>query len=105
MKQALTVAAAWCMSPCLHFLDKPTTGFDVVTARFLNNVISKLGQHGLTVFFSTQPLKRGHNFELFAWGLLRGYFWLTAVMTVVATFILDSIAMLSGLVLIDGSPA
>jgi ABC-2 type transport system ATP-binding protein len=57
MKRALTIAAALAHSPALLFLDEPTTGLDVISARNLRQTIAGLRQEGVTVFLTTHYLE------------------------------------------------
>jgi ABC-2 type transport system ATP-binding protein len=57
MKRALTIAAALIHSPKLLFLDEPTVGLDVVAARSLRNLISKLHSQGITIFLTTHYME------------------------------------------------
>jgi ABC-2 type transport system ATP-binding protein len=53
MKRALTIAAALAHRPRLLFLDEPTTGLDVMSARSLRRLIAGLREEGVTVFLTT----------------------------------------------------
>jgi len=57
MKRALTVAAALVHRPRLLFLDEPTVGLDVVSARSLRTLIEGLRREGVTVFLTTHYLQ------------------------------------------------
>jgi ABC-2 type transport system ATP-binding protein len=57
MKRALTIAAALAHHPSLLFLDEPTTGLDVMSARNLRNTIAELRAQGTTVFLTTHYLE------------------------------------------------
>jgi ABC-2 type transport system ATP-binding protein len=57
MKRALTIAAALAHHPALVFLDEPTTGLDVISARNLRQMIAKLRDEGVTVFLTTHYLE------------------------------------------------
>jgi len=56
MKRRLTVAAALVHSPEIVFLDEPTAGLDVPSARALRSLIQVINRDGTTVFLTT------HNF-------------------------------------------
>jgi len=56
MKRRLTVAAALVHSPQILFLDEPTAGLDVPSARALRLLIQVINRDGTTVFLTT------HNF-------------------------------------------
>ena len=57
MKRALTVAAALAHRPPLIFLDEPTTGLDVMSARSLRQMIAGLRDEGVTIFLTTHYLE------------------------------------------------
>jgi ABC-2 type transport system ATP-binding protein len=57
MKRRLTIAAALVHHPRLLFLDEPTTGLDVMSARGLRQVIRKLKEKGVTIFLTTHLIQ------------------------------------------------
>jgi len=61
MKRALTVAAALAHQPQLLFLDEPTTGLDVMSARNLRQMIMGLRDTGVTVFLTTHYLEEAER--------------------------------------------
>jgi ABC-2 type transport system ATP-binding protein len=61
MKRALTVAAALAHRPALLFLDEPTTGLDVISARGLRQMIAGLSDEGVTVFLTTHYLEEAER--------------------------------------------
>ena len=61
MKRALTVAAALAHCPPLIFLDEPTTGLDVMSARSLRQMIAGLRDEGVTVFLTTHYLEEAER--------------------------------------------
>jgi ABC-2 type transport system ATP-binding protein len=61
MKRALTIAAALAHRPALLFLDEPTTGLDVVSARNLRQMIAGLRDQGVTVFLTTHYLEEAER--------------------------------------------
>ena len=61
MKRALTVAAALAHRPPLLFLDEPTTGLDVMSARSLRGMIADLRREGVTVFLTTHYLEEAER--------------------------------------------
>ncbi len=61
MKRALTIAAALAHRPPLIFLDEPTTGLDVMSARSLRQMISGLRDEGVTVFLTTHYLEEAER--------------------------------------------
>jgi len=61
MKRALTVAAALVHRPALIFLDEPTTGLDVMSARGLRQMIEDLRREGVTIFLTTHYLEEAER--------------------------------------------
>jgi ABC-2 type transport system ATP-binding protein len=61
MKRALTIAAALAHHPPLVFLDEPTTGLDVMSARNLRGMIAALRDEGVTVFLTTHYLEEAER--------------------------------------------
>jgi ABC-2 type transport system ATP-binding protein len=61
MKRALTVAAALAHRPPLVFLDEPTTGLDVMSARSLRQMIAGLRDEGVTIFLTTHYLEEAER--------------------------------------------
>jgi len=61
MKRALTIAAALAHRPPLIFLDEPTTGLDVMSARSLRQMIAGLRGEGVTVFLTTHYLEEAER--------------------------------------------
>lgn len=61
MKRALTIAAALAHRPPLVFLDEPTTGLDVMSARALRQMIAGLRGEGVTVFLTTHYLEEAER--------------------------------------------
>jgi ABC-2 type transport system ATP-binding protein len=61
MKRALTIAAALAHRPALLFLDEPTTGLDVMSARTLWQMIANLRNEGVTVFLTTHYLEEAER--------------------------------------------
>lgn len=61
MKRALTIAAALVHRPPLVFLDEPTTGLDVMSARNLRGMITSLRDEGVTVFLTTHYLEEAER--------------------------------------------
>ena len=53
LKRRLTIAAALIHHPKILFLDEPTTGLDVMSARGLRKLISDAKKKGLTIFLTT----------------------------------------------------
>jgi ABC-2 type transport system ATP-binding protein len=61
MKRALTIAAALAHHPSLVFLDEPTTGLDVMSARGLRQMIAGLRDEGVTIFLTTHYLEEAER--------------------------------------------
>jgi len=61
MKRAVTVAAALAHRPPLVFLDEPTTGLDVMSARSLRQMIAGLRDEGVTIFLTTHYLEEAER--------------------------------------------
>lgn len=61
MKRALTIAVALAHRPALLFLDEPTTGLDVLSARNLRQMIAGLRDEGVTVFLTTHYLEEAER--------------------------------------------
>jgi ABC-2 type transport system ATP-binding protein len=61
MKRALTIAVAIAHRPALLFLDEPTTGLDVLSARNLRRMIAGLREEGVTVFLTTHYLEEAER--------------------------------------------
>jgi len=61
MKRALTVAAALAHQPEVLFLDEPTTGLDVASARGLRQTVAQLRAQGVTVFLTTHYLEEAER--------------------------------------------
>jgi len=53
MKRRLTIAAALVHEPSILFLDEPTTGLDVLSARNLRALVGDLKGRGITIFLTT----------------------------------------------------
>jgi len=61
MKRALTIAAALIHRPRLLFLDEPTVGLDVVSARGLRALVGRLREEGITIFLTTHYLEEAER--------------------------------------------
>ncbi|GAB4473664.1 MAG: daunorubicin resistance protein DrrA family ABC transporter ATP-binding protein [Anaerolineales bacterium] len=61
MKRSLTIAAALAHRPRLVFLDEPTTGLDVMSARNIRQTIANLRQEGVTIFLTTHYLEEAER--------------------------------------------
>jgi ABC-2 type transport system ATP-binding protein len=61
MKRRLTIAAALVHHPRLLFLDEPTAGLDVMSARGLRQVIKSLKRKGVTVFLTTHLIQEAEE--------------------------------------------
>jgi ABC-2 type transport system ATP-binding protein len=53
LKRKLTIATALINNPTILFLDEPTTGLDVMSARGLRKLIGDLKKKGITIFLTT----------------------------------------------------
>ena len=61
MKRKLTIAAGIIHKPPILFLDEPTTGIDVASARQLRQLIAKLHQEGTTIFLTTHYIEEAER--------------------------------------------
>lgn len=57
MRRKLTIAAGIIYSPKILFLDEPTTGIDVESARQIRQLLLKLKQNGTTIFITTHYIE------------------------------------------------
>lgn len=56
MKRKLTLAAGIIHQPAILFLDEPTTGIDVASARHVRQLIARLHEGGTTIFLTTHDI-------------------------------------------------
>jgi len=61
MKRRLTIAAGIVHKPEILFLDEPTTGIDVASARQLRQLIADLNRAGTTVFLTTHYIEEAER--------------------------------------------
>lgn len=61
MKRKLTIAAGIIHQPEILFLDEPTTGIDVASARQVRQLISGLNQAGTTIFLTTHYIEEAER--------------------------------------------
>lgn len=61
MKRKLTIAAGIIHRPAILFLDEPTTGIDVASARQLRQLISHLHREGTTIFLTTHYIEEAQR--------------------------------------------
>ncbi len=61
MKRKLTIAAGIIHQPQILFLDEPTTGIDVASARQLRQLIDDLHQSGTTIFLTTHYIEEAER--------------------------------------------
>ncbi|OGK10767.1 MAG: ABC transporter, partial [Candidatus Riflebacteria bacterium GWC2_50_8] len=61
MKRKLTIAAGIIHQPQVLFLDEPTTGIDVASARQLRKLIADLNQNGTTIFLTTHYIEEAER--------------------------------------------
>ncbi|MBN2640275.1 MAG: ATP-binding cassette domain-containing protein [Victivallales bacterium] len=61
MKRKLTIAAGIIHCPSILFLDEPTTGIDVTSARQIRQLISDLNSDGTTIFLTTHYIEEAER--------------------------------------------
>jgi ABC-2 type transport system ATP-binding protein len=61
MKRKLTIAAGIIHRPPILFLDEPTTGIDVSSARQIRQLVAKLHQAGATIFLTTHYIEEAER--------------------------------------------
>ena len=61
MKRKVTIAAALIHSPQVVFLDEPSTGLDVLSARILRALIKELKGLGVTIFLTTHYIEEAEQ--------------------------------------------
>jgi ABC-2 type transport system ATP-binding protein len=61
MKRKLTIAAGIIHHPLILFLDEPTTGIDVASARQIRQLIAELHQSGTTIFLTTHYIEEAER--------------------------------------------
>jgi ABC-2 type transport system ATP-binding protein len=61
MKRKLTIAAGIIHKPKILFLDEPTTGIDVASARQLRGLIGELHASGTTIFLTTHYIEEAER--------------------------------------------
>jgi ABC-2 type transport system ATP-binding protein len=61
MKRKLTIAAGIIHKPQILFLDEPTTGIDVASARQLRQLIADLHRDGTTIFLTTHYIEEAER--------------------------------------------
>jgi ABC-2 type transport system ATP-binding protein len=61
MKRKLTIAAGIIHHPQILFLDEPTTGIDVASARQIRQLIAELHQSGTTIFLTTHYIEEAER--------------------------------------------
>jgi ABC-2 type transport system ATP-binding protein len=61
MKRKLTIAAGIIHNPPILFLDEPTTGIDVASARQIRRLIADLNRSGTTVFLTTHYIEEAER--------------------------------------------
>jgi len=61
MKRKVTIAAALIHSPQVVFLDEPTTGLDVLSARILRAMVKELKALGVTIFLTTHYIEEAEQ--------------------------------------------
>jgi ABC-2 type transport system ATP-binding protein len=61
MKRKLTIAAGIIHRPSILFLDEPTTGIDVSSARQIRQLIAELHKNGTTIFLTTHYIEEAER--------------------------------------------
>jgi len=61
MKRKLTIAAGIIHSPPILFLDEPTTGIDVASARVIRQLMAELNADGTTIFLTTHYIEEAER--------------------------------------------
>ncbi len=61
MKRRLTIAAGMVHSPDILFLDEPTTGIDVASARQIRQLIQNLHEQGTTILLTTHYIEEAER--------------------------------------------
>jgi ABC-2 type transport system ATP-binding protein len=61
MKRKLTIAAGIVHRPAILFLDEPTTGIDVASARQIRKLIAELNGSGTTIFLTTHYIEEAER--------------------------------------------
>ena len=61
MKRKLTIAAGIIHEPSILFLDEPTTGIDVASARQIRQLIVDLNRDGTTIFLTTHYIEEAER--------------------------------------------
>lgn len=61
MKRKLTIAAGIIHKPPILFLDEPTTGIDVASARHLRQLVDDLHRNGTTIFLTTHYIEEAER--------------------------------------------
>jgi len=61
MKRKLTIAAGIIHQPQILFLDEPTTGIDVASARQLRQLVADLHRSGTTIFLTTHYIEEAER--------------------------------------------
>ncbi len=61
MKRKLTIAAALIHDPDILFLDEPTTGIDVASARGIRRLLGDLRNDGVTIFLTTHYIEEAER--------------------------------------------
>jgi len=61
MKRKLTITAGIIHSPSILFLDEPTTGIDVASARQIRQLIADLNAGGTTIFLTTHYIEEAER--------------------------------------------
>ncbi len=62
MKRRVTIAMAIIHNPAILFLDEPTTGLDVQSAKVIRAIVKDLNKNGTTVFLTTHYIEEADQF-------------------------------------------
>jgi len=61
MKRKLTIAAGIIHNPPILFLDEPTTGIDVASARHIRRLLLQMNKNGTTIFLTTHYIEEAER--------------------------------------------
>ncbi|HOJ44316.1 MAG TPA: ABC transporter ATP-binding protein [Syntrophorhabdaceae bacterium] len=61
MKRRLTIAAGIIHKPPILFLDEPTTGIDVASARHIRRLLLEMNKNGTTIFLTTHYIEEAER--------------------------------------------
>ncbi|MBS7623794.1 ATP-binding cassette domain-containing protein [Candidatus Bathyarchaeota archaeon] len=61
MRQRLLICMALINEPAILFLDEPTGGLDVQSARLIRDMLQELNQSGITIFITTHNMEEANQ--------------------------------------------